>query len=347
MKENISKLTTPSGEGANIELKDNIITLDGKLNSLDYIQLRTTSRIMNRSSHAFDLYQQDGSNNWGYQGLQDIMQDPHTGLLYANFGWADENPDNDDPDSDGKSQLHVFKWDNSLKGYKAIASSDKIVKIVSHQGVSLYRPKNTDPVRFFSGTYGAPWVTLRLSSWDYATSTTPVLERTWTLFNSSEFYTYKTSDISGNCRLNVTISPDQKKLAARGRRIADNVYVYRVWDIQKLLDMNDSDATKMYEISVDNPWLDEETDFQSLAFDGYNFYGLYSRGGYTAHIIKVWDILGNIVCERPNSMEGSLENWTQRQFEGETLAFIKNSENIYDLYVVDNFDKLKGVVSIV
>lgn len=309
----------------NVDGVSNVINITQLGFSLQEIQNRITNRLCNRSIHVFDLFQQDGSNNWGYQGLQDIMQDPYTGLIYANFGWGD-----DDTGNDGADQMHVFKWDASLKGYKAIASSDKVKLIFSHQGVALYRPKPTDPVRFFSGTYGSPWVTLRLSSWDYEKTTTPVLKRTWTLFKSSEFHT---SNAAGNCRLNVTISPDQKKLAARGRRLSDDVYVYRVWDIQTLLSMSGEDATELYEVSVDNPWGTEEVDWQSLAFDGWNFYGLYSSGGYTPHKIKIWDVLGHRIYDRPRTMEGLLENWTQRQFEGESLVFMRDDAGVYDLYL--------------
>lgn len=308
-----------------VTIPGNFIYIEKLGISLREIQERVTNRLANRSVHAFDLFQQDGSNNWGYQGLQDIMQDTHTGLLYANFGWGDDGTGND-----GANQIHVFQWDASLKGYKAIASSDKVKLIFSHQGVALYRPKSADPVRFFGGTYGSPWVTLRLSSWDYTKTTTPVLERTWTLFKSSEFYT---SNATGNCRLNVTLSPDMKKLAARGRRLSDGVYVYRVWDVQTLLSMSGEDATELYEMSVDNPWGTEEVDWQSLAFDGQNFYGLYSSGGYSAHKIKVWDVFGKRIYDRPYTMEGLLENWTQRQFEGESLVFMRNEAGAYDLYL--------------
>ena len=295
--------------------------------SPERVQERLTGRLGNGSVHAFNLYTKDGSDNWGVLGLQSITKDNHTGVLYGLFG-----------EEGGASVMCAFEHDESLKGYRAVKQSQAVFNVFSHQGIALYRPTPADPVRFFGGSYSVTgsgvdqsvWHTLRLTAWDYTSDSAPSVVRTWQLFDAAEFYR---DNSTGNCRMNVTLSPDMRKLAARGRRLADDVYVYRVWDVQTLLDMEGSDASKMYESSTDNPWGTYETDWQSLAFDGENFYGLYSAGGYTVHDIRVFSRSGSIVCVRPATMEGVHEYWTQRQFEGESLSIIRDENGVYDLYL--------------
>ena len=282
------------------------------------------------SSFVGQLVDMGGETNW-QPGVtvEDIMPDPWTGEIYVHT--ADRRADSVAQfDTYEVDQIKRLAWDESTKTYRAFSAS-RLTDQLGHQGMSLYRPGPDSQIRFFSYRD----FKLVLARWSGVNGDPVVIEREFDVLDDTMAKDVNSVERPGFSQVVYTglcpkLSPDQKQIACRCVRLSDTKIVFRVWDVARLLSGGE-DQTGTYEYEAVEPdwsvWSTNTTydiSRQSFCFDGRIFYCFDSHTGYSRHYVKAFDADGNVVCERPGTMEGIVEDYGMRSFEGESIAFGKN-----------------------
>ena len=229
--------------------------------------------------------------------------------------------------SSGQTEIFALRWDAGDPGKRTLlARSGPLWQVFAHQGTSVYRPARSHRPLFFTGGNEAASssvkddkedvLKLKLVEWDYRDPKKAVIVRSWNLFDPKKY--------AAGC-MNVSISPDNKQVIARAKRKRDDVYVYRIWDIQTLLSMKplrDADATGSYAKTCDSAWGRVKKDGQAVAYDGQFIYLLGSDKALGPHRIAIMDDHGRKVTHTIKSYEGhDLFPDTERS-EAESIFFI-------------------------
>lgn len=264
------------------------------------------------------IWRSANEQNWGMtDGIDDAMLDP-------------QDPDVLYVATSGTGRQGTM-WKCTWDGSKFVAQTQSAAETFSHQGNAIYHPEGAEKVYFFGGRSEDRQLVLR--SWSGVDGAAPVVERVWTVL-TSDMATSNSVTRAGLSEvvytgLSPAVSPDQKKLLVRMVRQADAVVVFRVFDIETLLESG-GDVSRAYEATVDEPNFDNwgmnknyDISRQSVAFDGQIIYCLDSHTGNSGHYVKAFDLLGHVACERPATWEGK-EQADLGNCEGESLRFCRD-----------------------
>ena len=227
----------------------------------------------------------------------------------------------------GQTEIFAMKWDaNDPRKRVFLARSGLLWQVFSHQGTVVYRPSKNSRTLFFTGGNAAAssyvkddkadLLRLKLVAWDYRNPKKTEVLRSWQLFDAKK---YETS------HLNVAITPDNRQIIARAKRKRDNVYVFRIWDVKRLLsmpEMENADAREAYAKTCVSAWGTKKKDGQSVAYDGKYIYLLSSNKALGPHSISIMDDRGNRVTETLKSTEGQEVYPQASRAEGEAIFFI-------------------------
>ena len=263
-----------------------------------------------------------GGRNWG-RATQGTAWDPFDNVYYT-LGAR----------KDGAEFMRIMAWGDSETERVFIDETKWEFGRFPHQGLALYRPSKSAPVRFFAQANvfegkdqrnPANAFNLNLLEWRRESRNMTKLA-TWQLFDPA---------VSSNCAMNVCISQDGRIIVCRSRRLADKVWFFGVWKTAKLLkalkesrargNKGPIDARHLCERIFDSPWGTRNIALQSLATDGQLLYALNSPADMKPHQIFVMDLEGRKVLERRPSFEGFeiAPEFNKRCVEGEGLFFAK------------------------
>lgn len=317
-----------------VHLTGQLIPIHSLTQTADAVKRLPLSAVCRPSTFAFQLVQADGTTDWATGSTQENLAfDPVTNELYVKIITVEN--------SEEKGYVQRFEWDDEYKAYKLVSTSADATSSLGHQGFGIYRPSVSDSPVLVSAI--SPHL-LTFASWSGMDGSSVSTIKSFTVLDST-----MVSDSDAGKRdwdgdgdldddgdtiytgLMPAVSADGKKVACRMVRASDKKIVFRVWDIAKLLESDETDQSSTYELSVVEPdwdvWktnVQHDITRQCIAFDGSYFYCLDSHTGYTKHFIKAFDIYGNAACERPGTMEGILQSPTWRSFEGESLFWGRN-----------------------
>ncbi|MCR5563998.1 MAG: tail fiber domain-containing protein [Desulfovibrio sp.] len=207
------------------------------------------------------------SQRWD-RATQGIFVDPYTNVMYVTVNITG-----------GKTGLYAFRWSEDPTQRTVLGWSGWKYGFVGHQGMGFYRDstkfriigKSNPAISYDSGTGTVTYdytktFTANVIDWDYSSPSTFTIERTFTLFNSTNFD--NTQDMQ------TCVSYDGKWLVAMAYDVveenATQTRTIRVWDLAKIMQGDANNIEGLQSYSFKSPW--GNYGGQGLACDGTLIY---------------------------------------------------------------------------